>query len=79
MTTNLDPLSLVLIETASTSARVDNARRSPGKRLSGMVRTLLGLNNSVLTDSRNNSSSGKRETGAFQRVGFKFRSQLSSC
>ena len=38
---------------ASTSARVDNARRSPGERLSGMVRTLLGLNNSVLTDSRN--------------------------
>ena len=52
------------------SVRVDNVRCSPGERLSGIERMLSGLNKSVLTDSKNNSISGKREMGDFQRVGF---------
>ena len=58
------------MEMLSMSVRVDNARRSPGGRLFGKERTFLGLNNSGVTDSKNNSSSGKRDTEAFQRVGF---------
>ena len=70
MITNLEPLSWILIEMVSMSVRDDNVRCSPGERLSGIERMLSGLNKSVLTDSKNNSISGKREMGDFQRVGF---------
>lgn len=45
--------------------RVDNVCCLLGERLFGMVWMLLGLNNLVLIDLRNNLSFGKWEMGVF--------------